>query len=446
MTGLFESQAPRPLADRLRPQALEEVVGQNHLLGAEGPIGRMVRSGRLASLILWGPPGCGKTTIARLLAAETDLEFEPLSAVFSGVADLRKVFERARQRRLAGRGTLLFVDEIHRFNRAQQDGFLPYVEDGTVVLVGATTENPSFELNPALLSRCQVMVLKRLEEAALRELLARAEAAEGRDLPLTPEARQALMAMADGDGRYLLNLAEEVFALGDGQWKAGDKLDSAALAQVVQKRAPLYDKGQESHYNLISALHKSLRGSDCDAALYWFARMLAGGEDPHFIARRLVRFAVEDIGMADPAALTQSIAAWQAFERIGSPEGELALAQAVIYLATAPKSNAAYKAFGAAQRAARDSGSLAPPAHILNAPTKLMKNLGYGKGYAYDHDTAEGFSGQDYFPDDLGRQTFYRPVERGFERDVRKRLEYWQKLRTQAQGGGGKGRGEPQEG
>jgi putative ATPase len=436
MTGLFESQAPRPLADRLRPQALDEVVGQNHLLAPEGPIGRMVRSGRLASLVLWGPPGCGKTTIARLLAAETELEFEPLSAVFSGVADLRKVFERARQRRLAGRGTLLFVDEIHRFNRAQQDGFLPYVEDGTVILVGATTENPSFELNPALLSRCQVMVLKRLEESALRELLARAEAAEGRDLPLTPEARQALMAMADGDGRYLLNLAEEIFALGDGQWKAGDKLDTAALAEVVQKRAPLYDKGQESHYNLISALHKSLRGSDCDAALYWFARMLAGGEDPHYIARRLVRFAAEDIGLADPAALTQTVAAWQAFERIGSPEGELALAQAVIYLATAPKSNAAYKAFGAAQRAARDSGSLAPPAHILNAPTRLMKDLGYGKGYAYDHDTAEGFSGQDYFPDGLPRQTFYRPVERGFERDVRKRLEYWEKLRAQAKGRG----------
>jgi putative ATPase len=432
MTGLFESQAPRPLADRLRPQALDEVVGQNHLLAPEAPMGRMVRSGRLASLILWGPPGCGKTTIARLLAAETDLEFEPLSAVFSGVADLRKVFERARQRRLAGRGTLLFVDEIHRFNRAQQDGFLPYVEDGTVILVGATTENPSFELNPALLSRCQVMVLRRLEETALRELLARAEAAEGRDLPLTPEARAALMAMADGDGRYLLNLAEEIFALGEGSWKAGDKLDPAALAEVVQKRAPIYDKGQESHYNLISALHKSLRGSDCDAALYWFARMLAGGEDPHFIARRLVRFAVEDVGLADPAALTQTVAAWQAFERIGSPEGELALAQAVVYLATAPKSNAAYKAFGAAQRAARDSGSLAPPAHILNAPTRLMRDLGYGKDYAYDHDTSEGFSGQDYFPDGLPRQTFYRPVERGFERDLRKRLEYWEKLRAKA--------------
>jgi putative ATPase len=435
VTGLFESQAPRPLADRLRPRALDQVVGQGHLLASDGPIGRMVGSGRLASLVLWGPPGCGKTTIARLLADETDLVFEPLSAVFSGVADLRKVFERARQARLAGRGTLLFVDEIHRFNRAQQDGFLPYVEDGTVVLVGATTENPSFELNPALLSRCQVMVLKRLDEAALRELLARAEAAEGRDLPLTADARAALLAMADGDGRYLLNLAEEVFALTETHLK-GDKLDTAALAQVVQKRAPLYDKGQESHYNLISALHKSLRGSDCDAALYWFARMLAGGEDPHYVARRLVRFAVEDIGLADPAALTQTIAAWQAFERIGSPEGELALAQAVIYLATAPKSNAAYKAFGAAQRSARESGSLAPPAHILNAPTRLMKEIGYGKGYAYDHDTPEGFSGQNYFPENMPRENYYRPVERGFERDVRKRLEYWEKLRAQAAKGG----------
>ncbi|NIA72117.1 replication-associated recombination protein A [Pelagibius litoralis] len=432
MTGLFESQAPRPLADRLRPQSLAEVVGQDHLLGPEGPLGRMLASARLASLVLWGPPGCGKTTIARLLAQETTLEFEPLSAVFSGVADLRKVFERAKQRRLAGRGTLLFVDEIHRFNRAQQDGFLPFVEDGTVVLVGATTENPSFELNAALLSRCQVLVLKRLEEAALRELLARVEALEGRNLPLTSESRAALMAMADGDGRYLLNLAEEVLAL------AGrEPLDTAALAAVVQKRAPIYDKGQESHYNLISALHKSLRGSDCDAALYWFARMLAGGEDPHFIARRLVRFAVEDVGLADPDALPQSMAAWQAFERIGSPEGELALAQAVIYLATAPKSNAAYKAYKGARKSAGESGSLAPPAHILNAPTGLMRDLGYGQGYHYDHDTAEGFSGQDYFPESLGRQPFYRPVERGFEREIRKRLDYWAKLRNRQQSGDG---------
>ncbi len=432
MTGLFESQAPRPLADRLRPQNLAEVVGQGHLLGPEGPLGRMLGSGRLASLVLWGPPGCGKTTIARLLAEETTLEFEPLSAVFSGVADLRKVFERAKQRRLAGRGTLLFVDEIHRFNRAQQDGFLPFVEDGTVVLVGATTENPSFELNPALLSRCQVLVLKRLEESALRELLARVEALEGRNLPLTSEARAALMAMADGDGRYLLNLIEEVLALASPANQ--EPLDTAALAAVVQKRAPIYDKGQESHYNLISALHKSLRGSDCDAALYWFARMLAGGEDPHFIARRLVRFAVEDVGLADPDALPQSIAAWQAFERIGSPEGELALAQAVIYLATAPKSNAAYKAYKAARKSAGESGSLAPPAHILNAPTGLMRDLGYGKGYRYDHDTAEAFSGQDYFPDTLGRQALYHPVERGFEREIRKRLAYWAKLRAGRQG------------
>lgn len=432
MTGLFESQAPRPLADRLRPQNLAEVVGQDHLLGPEGPLGRMLGSSRLASLVLWGPPGCGKTTIARLLAEETTLEFEPLSAVFSGVADLRKVFERAKQRRLAGRGTLLFVDEIHRFNRAQQDGFLPFVEDGTVILVGATTENPSFELNPALLSRCQVLVLKRLEESALRELLARVEALEGRNLPLTSEARAALMAMADGDGRYLLNLTEEVLALASPANQ--EPLDTAALAAVVQKRAPIYDKGQESHYNLISALHKSLRGSDCDAALYWFARMLAGGEDPHFIARRLVRFAVEDVGLADPDALPQSIAAWQAFERIGSPEGELALAQAVIYLATAPKSNAAYKAYKAAQKSAGESGSLAPPAHILNAPTGLMRDLGYGKGYHYDHDTAEAFSGQDYFPETLGRQALYHPVERGFEREIRKRLAYWAKLRGGRQG------------
>jgi len=429
MTGLFESQAPRPLADRLRPQSLAEVVGQDHVLAADAPLGRMVKGGRLASLILWGPPGCGKTTIARLLAQETTLEFEPLSAVFSGVADLRKVFDRAKQRRLGGRGTLLFVDEIHRFNRAQQDGFLPYVEDGTVILVGATTENPSFELNPALLSRCQVLVLKRLEDTALRELLARVEALEGRDLPLSTDARAALIAMADGDGRYLLNLAEEVLTLAPDQ-----PLDSAGLAAVVQKRVPIYDKGQESHYNLISALHKSLRGSDCDAALYWFARMLAGGEDPHFIARRLVRFAVEDIGLADPDALPQSIAAWQAFERIGSPEGELALAQAVIYLATAPKSNAAYKAYSGAARSAKDSGSLAPPAHILNAPTSLMRNLGYGRGYNYDHDAPEAFSGQDYFPDSLERQTFYQPVERGFEREIRKRLDYWARLRQRRQG------------
>ncbi len=430
MTGLFESQAPRPLADRLRPTRLEAVVGQGHLIDPDGPIGRMVAQGRMASMVLWGPPGSGKTTIARLLADSTELEFEPLSAVFSGVADLRKIFERARQRRLAGRGTLLFIDEIHRFNKAQQDGFLPYVEDGTVILVGATTENPSFELNAALLSRCQVFVLKRLDDPAMRELMARAAAEEGRDLPLTPEASTALIAMADGDGRYLLNLCEEIFALPEAA--DGALLDSQRLAEVVQKRAPLYDKAQDSHYNLISALHKSLRGSDCDAALYWLSRMLTAGEDPHYIARRLVRFAAEDVGLADPQALTQTIAAWQAYERLGSPEGELALAQAVIYLGTAPKSNAAYMAFNQAHRAAKETGSLAPPMHILNAPTRLMKDLGYGEGYVYDHDTAEAFSGQDYFPDGMPRRSFYRPVERGFERELRKRLDYWAKLRGEA--------------
>jgi putative ATPase len=434
VSGLFEGQAPRPLADRLRPEALDGVVGQDHLLGAEGPIGRMVAGQRLASMILWGPPGSGKTTIARLLADATELVFEPLSAVFSGVADLRKVFERARKRREAGQGTLLFIDEIHRFNRAQQDGFLPYVEDGTVILVGATTENPSFELNAALLSRCQVFVLKRLDDPAMEELLRRAEADAGRSLPLDRDARGALVAMADGDGRYLLNLAEELFELSE----AGP-IDTARLAALVQKRAPLYDKAQEGHYNLISALHKSLRGSDVDAALYWLARMLAGGEDPTYIARRLVRFASEDVGLADPQALVQAVAAWDAYERLGSPEGELALAQAVIYLATAPKSNAAYRALGAAQRAARDTGSLMPPMHILNAPTRLMRDLGYAKGYAYDHDAPDAFSGQDYFPEALERVRFYRPVERGFEREVVKRLEYWAKLRA---GRAGKGAGE----
>ncbi|MDR6287781.1 putative ATPase [Inquilinus ginsengisoli] len=428
--SLFADQAPRPLADRLRPRSIDEVVGQDHLLKPEGPIGRMVAAHRIASMILWGPPGCGKTTLARLLAEHTDLHFEPLSAIFSGVADLRKIFDAARGRRAAGQGTLLFVDEVHRFNRSQQDAFLPVVEDGTVTLIGATTENPSFELNAALLSRSQVFVLNRLDFAALEELLQRAEATEGRPLPLLPEARDAVKAMADGDGRYLLNLAEELFAL-----KPAAPLDAAGLAQTVQRRAPVYDKAQESHYNLISALHKSLRGSDVDAALYWFARMLAGGEDPLYVVRRLVRFAVEDIGMADPNALTQSLAAWDAYERLGSPEGELAIAQAVIFLGTAPKSNAAYTAYKASSRAAKETGSLMPPMHILNAPTKLMKEIGYGKGYAYDHDTDEGFSGQNYFPPDMARQEFYRPVERGFEREIRKRLDYWGKLRAQREEG-----------
>ncbi|TDI59652.1 MAG: replication-associated recombination protein A [Alphaproteobacteria bacterium] len=432
MSDLFESAGldegtPRPLADRLRPAELAQVVGQDHLIGPDGPMGRMIAAGRMASIILWGPPGSGKTTIARLLADQVDLYFEQISAVFSGVADLRKVFDAAKLRRRNGQGTLLFVDEIHRFNRSQQDAFLPFVEDGTVVLVGATTENPSFELNAALLSRAQVMVLNRLDDAALETLLDRAESDMSDKLPLDDGARAALKAMADGDGRFLLNMVEDIFAFSDGQ-----ELDAAALAQLVQKRAPIYDKAQEGHYNLISALHKSLRGSDVDAALYWLARMLAGGEDPLFIVRRLVRFASEDIGLADPHALVQALAAKDMYAFLGSPEGELGLAQAVIYLATAPKSNAAYKALGAASGAARQTGSLMPPAHILNAPTRLMKDLGYGKGYEYDHDTDVGFSGQNYFPDGMDRTSFYQPVDRGFERDVKKRMDYWAKLRDRS--------------
>ena len=428
-SSLFETQAPRPLADRLRPATLAEVVGQDHLLGLEGPIGRMVGAGKLGSIILWGPPGSGKTTIARLLAEHTKLHFEPLSAVFSGVADLRKIFDASRQRREMGQGTILFVDEIHRFNRAQQDGFLPYVEDGTVTLVGATTENPSFELIAALLSRCQVLVLKRLDDAALEALVARAEQALGRTLPLTADGRAALRAMADGDGRYLFNMAE---ALAEAPPKT--PLDSGALAAFVQRRRPIYDKSQEGHYNLISALHKSLRGSDTDAALYWLARMLAGGEDPRYIARRLLRFAIEDIGLAEPEAVHQALAAWDVYERLGSPEGELGLMQCVVYLGTAPKSNAVYVAEGTAKRAAEETGSLMPPMHILNAPTKLMRDLGYGKGYEYDHDAAEAFSGQNYFPDGMARRRFYQPSERGFEREVAKRLEYWDKLRARRAG------------
>jgi putative ATPase len=397
------------------------------LLGPNGTLTRMLARGSLASLIFWGPPGVGKTTIARLLAARAGLHFVQLSAVFSGVADLKRAFEQATQRRAEGQGTLLFVDEIHRFNRAQQDGFLPVVENGTVTLVGATTENPSFALNGALLSRCQVLVLRRLDDDALEKLLGRAEADTGRPLPLAEESRAVLRAMADGDGRYLLNMAEQLAALPEDT----APLDPAGLSDLLARRAALYDKDREEHYNLISALHKSLRGSDPDAALYWYARMLTGGEDPRYIARRLVRFAVEDIGLADPSALPQALAAWEAYERLGSPEGELAIAQAVLYLGTAPKSNAAYTALGEAQRAARATGSLMPPAHILNAPTKLMKQLGYGAGYAYDHAAEDAFSGQDYFPDGLARQQFYRPRERGFEREVAKRLAYWAKLRQE---------------
>jgi len=420
------AKGPRPLADRLRPKTIDEVVGQGHLLGTDGALGRMVGMGKISSLILWGPPGTGKTTIARLLAGHADLAFEQISAIFSGVADLKKLFEAAKLRRTNGRGTLLFVDEIHRFNRSQQDGFLSYVEDGTITLIGATTENPSFEINGALLSRMQVLVLNRHDDASLEELLVRAEAEVGLPLPLDTEARHSLKAMADGDGRFLLNCAETLYDIA-----GGETLGTKDIAKLLQKRAPAYDKNRDGHYNLISALHKSLRGSDVDAALYWTARMLAGGEDPLFIVRRLVRFASEDIGMADPQAIHQALAAKDTYEFLGSPEGELQIVQAVIYLATAPKSNAAYKAEGAVKRAAKKHGSHMPPAHILNAPTTLMKNLGYGKGYAYDHESEAGVSGQNYFPDDMNRESFYQPVPRGFERDIQKRLAYFAKIRDE---------------
>ncbi|HEY1749083.1 MAG TPA: replication-associated recombination protein A [Xanthobacteraceae bacterium] len=426
----LERAAPRPLADKLRPGQLSDVVGQDHLLGPDGALTRMLETRSLGSLIFWGPPGTGKTTVARLLAQATDLHFEQISAIFSGVADLKKVFDAARARRETGQGTLLFVDEIHRFNRAQQDSFLPVVEDGTVVLVGATTENPSFELIAPLLSRARVLVFRSLDAPALEKLLARAEEVEGKKLPLDDDARAALMRMADGDGRAALTLAEEIWRAA----RAGESFDVAALTEIVQRRAPLYDKKQDGHYNLISALHKSVRGSDADAALYYLARMLDAGEDPLYLARRIVRMAVEDIGLADPQALVVANAAKEAYDFLGSPEGELAIAEAVIYVATAPKSNATYMAFGEAKRVAKEAGSLLPPKHILNAPTKLMKTEGYGANYEYDHDSDEAFSGQDYFPEQLGRQKFYDPPERGFEREIRKRLDYWAKLRKERNG------------
>ena len=436
MADLFDtpthpaSDAPRPLADRLRPKSLGEVIGQERVLSPEGPLGAMLAAHSLSSLILWGPPGVGKTTIARLLAAETDLAFVQISAIFTGVPDLRKVFEQAKFRRANGQGTLLFVDEVHRFNKAQQDGFLPHMEDGTILLVGATTENPSFELNAALLSRAQVIVLERLSLADLERLAQRAEKELGLALPLTGAAREALLEMADGDGRALLNLIEQVAA-----WKPAAPLDSDQLSTRLMRRAAKYDKSGEEHYNLISALHKSVRGSDPDAALYWFCRMLEGGEDPRFLARRITRMAVEDIGLADPQAQAVCLQGWETYERLGSPEGELALAQAVIYLALAPKSNAGYMAYGAARKAARETGSAPPPLHIRNAPTRLMKEIGYGAGYAYDHDVEDGFSGQDYFPEGMKRPVWYLPPERGFERDLKKRVEYFARLRAKRQGG-----------
>ncbi len=436
MTSLFQAagmgkDAPRPLADRLRPQKLFDVVGQDHLVGPDGVITRMLAAGRIPSIILWGPPGTGKTTIARLLAGETGLAFEQISAIFSGVADLKKVFEQARIRREQGRGTLLFVDEIHRFNKSQQDSFLPYVEDGTIILVGATTENPSFELNGALLSRAQVLVLNRLDSDAMQALIRRTEIFERRPLPADAAARDAMIGMADGDGRYFLNMLEEVFAAVP---EGGAALDPESLARTVQKRMPLYDKAADGHYNLISALHKSVRGSDPDAALYYLARMLVAGEDPLFICRRVVRMAIEDVGLADPEALHQALAAKETYDFLGSPEGELAIAQAVVYVASAPKSNALYTAFKGAVERAKQTGSLMPPKIILNAPTKLMKTQEYGAGYRYDHDQPDAFSGQNYFPDGMGREKYYDPVERGFEREVKRRLDYWAKLRKERQG------------
>lgn len=429
MSTLFEKEVNKPLADRMRPQSLTDVVGQDHLLGPKGPLSRMIRSGRLASFILWGPPGCGKTTVARILARETNMHFESLSAVFSGVADLRRVFSEAQSRRRMGQGTLLFVDEIHRFNRSQQDGFLPYVEDGTIVLVGATTENPSFELNGALLSRCKVFVMNRLDDAALDKILAKAETLIGRTLPLDTVGKAYLKALADGDGRYFINLIEGVFL-----YAAPDEiLDKEALESLLQRRLPNYDKVGEGHYNLISALHKSLRGSDPDAGLYWLARMVVAGEDMKYILRRLMRFATEDVGMADPGALVQAHSAWDSYERLGSPEGDLAVAGLVVYLATAPKSNSLEVAWNTVREVARETATLMPPKHILNAPTRLMRELGYNQGYQYDPDTKDGFSGQNYFPDGMERPTFYRPNERGYEREIKKRLDYWTALRRKLQ-------------